>query len=186
MTLEKAYHYYKDRISEVSKFSSWGDVWVFLMCSSFIEYLVKMVNNEDKVGSKKYIAFIREYLTIVDPRYSTFKYNNGECDLPEQMYYILRCGIVHSFSLIPDTKGKKKNARARSILLSHEKNGGVHLERFNGSIDAVIFTAEGFCRDLDSLVEYIFKKHAFENKEIEENIISWLTHYPPIAFLSGN
>ena len=34
------------------------------------------------------------------------------------MYIILRCGIVHSFSFVPNQQGINNNGRTRSILLA--------------------------------------------------------------------
>ena len=73
----------------------------------------------------------------------------GSKDLPLQMYVTLRCGIVHSFSLIPDETGISNNGRSRSILLAHEMKGHSHFATFkNSELDSVVFTAEQFAKDI--------------------------------------
>lgn len=101
-TLDSIHFYYKERIGEVKRYSSIGDVWVFLMCSVFIEYLVKLVSGKEATNKDDYKHFIGTYLSLIDPRYKNFKYSNGKTDLPDQMYHVLRCGIVHGFSFIAD------------------------------------------------------------------------------------
>lgn len=101
-TLDSIHFYYKERIGEVKRYSSIGDVWVFLMCSVFIEYLVKLVSGKEATNKGDYKHFIGTYLSLIDPRYKNFKYSNGKTDLPDQMYHVLRCGIVHGFSFIAD------------------------------------------------------------------------------------
>jgi hypothetical protein len=97
--------------------------WPFLCASALIEYLTKMVNG-DGSGAEKYKQFVSTYLARVNPLYNSFTYIYGspspEQDLPRQMYHILRCGIVHSFSFIPDKQATDKGGRPRSVLIAHE------------------------------------------------------------------
>lgn len=184
-TLAEVHEYYKTRIFEVQKFASdfgSGDLWAFLMCSSFIDFLVKMVvNNEKASNSIEYKLFIEKYLSLVNPAYRDFAFQSGKKDLPKQIYHVLRCGIVHSYSLCPDQKSQKSGGRKRSIVLGHRKNGYTHLAPFteNGN-DSIIFTIEDFSRDLGLVLDKIFNDIVPFDSIIANNIISWVSKYPPI------
>lgn len=101
------------------------------------------------------------------------------------MWCVLRCGIVHNFSLIPDKRIEpcKSNARDRSIILTHRKNkDGPHLSNYTGiknNRDSALFVAEDFANDINITVEYIFKE-AKNNRQLENNIMSWIRQFPPI------
>ncbi len=81
------------------------------------------------------------------------------------MYVNLRCGIVHSFSLIPDDTGISKKGRPRSIILAHEKKGYTHFDGFkNNKLDSVIFIPEQFVKDIKETVHLLFQKAKTEKK----------------------
>ena len=184
-TLESIHNYYKERIGEVKRYSTIGDVWVFLMCSTFIEYLVKLVSGKEDTGRSEYKDFIRNYLYQINPLYRDFKYASGETDLPDQMYHVLRCGIVHGFSLIADKKAKKKNGRNRSILIGHRSGQGEipHLGLIQtDKYDAAFLCAEDFAEDIDRVIDLIFQT-AEHDRTLEHKILMWTKAYPPIAFL---
>ena len=66
MTILEIHDYYKGRIAEVKEYSTKiGNPWSFLMCSTFIDYLVKMVNNDEKSGGGEYKKFVRDYLSLI-------------------------------------------------------------------------------------------------------------------------
>ncbi len=154
--------------------------WVFLSAASMIEYLSKLVNGSD-LKSEGYKQFIKDYLAQVRPEYASFTFRNGRADLPEQMYHILRCGIVHNYSLIPDAISRTKGGRDRSIVLTHRGRGYTHLGRFSkaDAPDAVVFVAEDFIEDLNKVVGLIFSS-AKKDDSIKHNIESWLKEHPPI------
>jgi hypothetical protein len=105
----------------------------------------------------------------------------GSKDLPLQMYVTLRCGIVHSFSLIPDDTGISNNGRPRSILLAHEMKGYIHIAASkNNKLDSVIFTAEQFAKDIKETIHIIFQKATTE-KSLENQIIEHVENFPPIT-----
>lgn len=187
-SLSDIHQYYKIRIEEVQRFAKTfgsGDLWTFLMCSSFIDYLVKMVNNKDKTSGSDYKEFIRLYLSQINIKYIEFKYKSGKQDLPEQIYHVLRCGITHSHSLFPDKLSRVKGGRNRSIVLAHRKNGNIHLDRYlENGLDSVIFTIEDFSEDLEKVLDKIFIDVAPQNSEVASKILAWVTNYPPISNLS--
>ena len=91
-------------------------------------------------------------------------------NLPPQMYVALRCGIVHSFSLIPDDTGISKKGRPRSIILAYEKKGYTHFVGFkNNKLDSVIFSTGQFIKDIRETVHLLFQKAKTEKKTRLQN-----------------
>jgi hypothetical protein len=113
------------------------------------------------------------------PKYKSFQYLSGKADLPEQMYHVLRCGIVHSFSLVPDQGARDKGGRDRSIVLSHN---GRHLSQWSKqkAPDACCLNAEEFIDDIESAMLQLFST-AKGNRQIAQNIEDWTKRHPPIA-----
>jgi hypothetical protein len=182
--LPTIHQYFNDRLTELSDLAKRGDPWVFLCASAFIDYLCRLVNGKN-CKRKCYITFIEDYLGQIDPRYKKFIYASGDQDLPYQMYYILRCGMVHSFSFVPE-KTDKTIGRERSILIAHNLNGDIHFHHHNvDGYDAVVFTAESFVEDLDKLVQYIFTEKALEDEVVASKIVSWWNKHPPIQAISN-
>ncbi|MFY7880063.1 MAG: hypothetical protein ACOVP6_08335, partial [Lacibacter sp.] len=143
-----------------------------------IDYLTNMTTG--KSTRPKYIKFVEDYFGVVNILYKDFTYQSGDKDLPTQMYVILRCGIVHSFSFIPDQQGILNGGRTRSILLAHEKNGHSHFETYtNNGMDSVVFTAEQFAKDIKDVVNLIFQK-AMTDQNLETQILSYVQSHPPI------
>lgn len=184
MEISVIHNYFKERISEIIDLANRGDPWVFLCCSSFIDYLVRATYDK-RANASDYKEFIKDYLCSIDMRYKDFQYQSGTKDLPDQMYHILRCGIIHNFSLIPDSSSLRKGGRERSILLAHNRNGATHFKPITeNGFDSVIFTAESFATDLKRLVEKIFTEIVVNDSAIETNIKSWWTKFTPIMGLN--
>lgn len=118
MTLDEAHQFLRGRLEEMRPWLPSQGAWVFVCAASFLEYLAKIVDGRDR-GARGYKAFIRDWLTRIRLAYRTFRSRSGETDLPTQMYHVLRCGMVHSFSLIPDDRARIKGGRDRSIVLCH-------------------------------------------------------------------
>lgn len=183
-TLTEIHSYYKDRINEIKNYSNDGGPWSFLIASAYIDFLVKLVQNTEQTSHKHYKDFIRDYLSLINPQYKDFKYENGLQDLPEQMYHVLRCGIVHSFSLVPDQKSVNNGGRSRSILLAHKKNNAIHFHKHKlDGFDSVVFTAEDFVEDLSKVLDKIFLELAPTNTNLQNNILARANAYPPIGAL---
>lgn len=172
--------YFKARVKEIKCISKKVNPWGFVCCSAFIEYLVKATNGGES-GREKYKDFIIKYLSQIDDRYTNFKYHDGKQDLPVQMYHILRCGIIHSFSFVPDNLALGNGGRIRSILLSHKD---VHLTPYTEKeYDSVIFNAMSFANDIEKLVDLIFNDIAEKDDTVKKNILQWYEKYPPICAL---
>ena len=152
------------------------DPWPFLCASALIEYLTKMVYGSES-GAKEYKQFISVYLARTNPLYDSFTYASGDKDLPLQMYHVLRCGIVHSFSLIPDSRAAARGGRPRSVLIAHS---GVHLSAYREmSQDAALLVLHDFVADLTSVVEQIFL-NAGTDPALARKIEDHLQQHPPI------
>lgn len=175
------------RVSELKTLATRGDPWFFLCASSFIEYLAKLVKGSTTTNSD-YKNFLTDYFFKACPSYQCFQYSSGTQDLEIQMYHVLRCGIVHSFSLIADTVAQNQGGRHRSILLAHKKSQKTHLSaytnnRTNPRIDACIFIAEDFADDIETVTKYVFKlsrKRDTNGTQLRQNIKTWSQAHPPI------
>lgn len=183
-TLTEIHSYYKDRINEIKNYSNDGGPWSFLMASAYIDFLVKLVKNTEQTSHQHYKEFIRDYLSLINPQYKNFTYENGLQDLPEQMYHVLRCGIVHSFSLVPDQRSVNAGGRTRSILLAHKNNDAIHFHKHKiDGFDSVVFTAEVFVEDLEKVLDKIFLELAPNDTNLQNNILGRVSSYPPIGVL---
>jgi hypothetical protein len=185
MDLVQAERYFRDRVKELRRSCEDRTPWVFLSASAMLEYLAKIVNGADKKADG-YKSFIRDYFSAVRSEYKDFKYKSGDQDLPIQMYHVLRCGIVHNFSLIPDSTARAKCGRDRSIVLCHKREsdseGWHHLMPYTSDkvADAALFVAEEFVNDIARVVDFIFGK-ARKDSALSQNIELWLKNHPPIA-----
>jgi hypothetical protein len=188
MTDNEIEQYFKNRIQELKQIAARGDPWVFLNASSFIEYLAKMRLGRGTTA-KDYKEFLKTFFFQICPHYKTFKYRSGKLDLADQMYHVLRCGIVHSFSLFADSRGQSQGGRHRSIVLAHRLEGKAHLSHFvdnrrKPKIDAVIFVAEDFVEDIERVTEALFndsKKRTPGGSQLRHNIRRWVKQFPPIG-----
>ena len=148
--------------------------WPFLCASVLLEYLAKMALGS---GRTNYIKFVKKYMS---PRYSCYKFANGDKDLPEQLYYVLRCGMVHSFSLTPD-KSHYNKARNESIVIAHT---GTHLSRYisqNGHYnDAVCLVLGDLVNDIEEALNKLFEDAKADTK-LSNSIKAHLGSNPPVA-----
>lgn len=185
LSLKKINKYMLDRVGELQSLASRGDPWFFVCASSYIEYLAKLEKGAS-TNNSEYKLFLTKYLFVVLPKYRTFSYSNARTKLEDQIYHVLRCGLVHSFSLIPDARARFNGGQDRSILLAHRKSGIQHLSPFVNNkkkpkIDGCIFIAEDFADDLKILTEFLFKKAAKRNERVlRNNVIRWATQHPPV------
>ena len=178
MTLDEAQALFLENLKSLESMAA--NPWPFLCASALIEYLTKMVNN-GRSGAQKYKHFVETYLGAVDQRYLTFTYATGQKDLPIQMYHVLRCGIVHSFSLIPDAQGTTSGGRPRSVVISHE---GHHLSPYReNAMDAALLVLHDFVIDLEKVINHIFST-ARADSVLRTSIEGHLQAHPPIRALT--
>jgi len=185
MNILEAKNYFHDLISAAKKYCADHTPLPFILGACFIDYFCKMVEGEDKKKTG-YKGFVKKYMKGVREEYATFKYANGTQDLPVQMYHVLRCGVVHSFSLIPDKKVNKQPGRDHSIALCHkaeaEQKRLRHLSPYSGpwNLDAALFVIEDFLDDLLAVNELIYNK-AIADRTLRDKIEGWLRVSPPIS-----
>ena len=87
--------------------------------------------------------------------------------LPTQMYCILRCGVVHSYSFVAGPTELGNGGRSRSIWLTSRRGGTAsqgHLSRFARDTvlpeieDAAFFVAEDFLQHISDAIDAIFQR----------------------------
>src|SRR6266850_1161838 len=119
MDLVAEREHFRNRLSELRDVARIGSPWIFVCASAYVEYLARLEKGSVTSGDD-YIEFVKQWLAKVNPAYKAFTFKSGMQDLPEQMYLVLRCGVVHSLSLVPSqgTKG----GRPRPIVLAHHAN----------------------------------------------------------------
>jgi len=166
-------------LSELRPIIVGGTPWGFLGLSAYVDFLAKLAWGEDKKSSG-YKDFFEDWFP---ERYRNFEYDPEVKDLPLQFYHVLRCGICHSFSLVPDAKSLSSGGRRGSIVISHDgidaSDGTVyaHLSKYtkNGK-NAAVLLAGTLCDDLVSVVDRMFR-----DQSVQANAESWVTKFPPIA-----
>lgn len=183
--------YFCDRLSELRTIAGRGDPWIFLCASAFIEYLAKMAHG-GPIGAEGYKKFLRTQFFTVCPQYASFKYTHRKADLADQMYHVLRCGIIHSFSLFADNTARKYGGQDRSILLGHrESDRRSHLSNIvnrhrKPKLDAALFIAEDFVEDIAKVTDHLFaesRRRTTAGRDLRKNIRTWVANYPPIGSL---
>ena len=179
--------YFKARAREVQRILKDGTPWGFLCAAAFLDCLSKLVAGKDN-GSRGYKEFVQNYLKTINPKYASFRFISGDIDLPKQLYHVFRCGIVHSFSLIPDKRSLNRGGRPHSIRLCHKKEANAknisHLSNYSKGIttDACLFVAEDFGKDLTRVVRLIFSSKAKGiDADITKKMKEWITQQPPIS-----
>ncbi|HTW93971.1 MAG TPA: hypothetical protein VMD30_04195 [Tepidisphaeraceae bacterium] len=175
--LDAAEKYFADMIPSLFRIACDGSPWVFLCGTALIEYLSKLAYGQD--GGRYFIQFVKDFMS---PRYRNFCFDSGSKDLPEQMYYVLRCGVVHSFSLFPNEQGANKGGRERSIGLSHDTAEG-HIKMVKktpNAPDTCCLNAFEFVADIAASMRELFERAKFD-PTLAQNITIWVSAHPPIA-----
>jgi hypothetical protein len=152
--------------------------WPFLCAAAMLEYLAKMTTIS---GRERYIQFIKAYMKS---EYRDFRFKDGKQNLPEQIYYVLRCGLVHSFSLTPDV-AYFRVGRNESIIIAYE---GHHLFACVGEgshyTDAVCLVFKDFVDDIEAALNKLFGD-AQKNPKLLASICAHLKSNPPVEGLTS-
>ena len=199
--------YFIDRAKELVSLASGGAVWPFICCSTFIEYMAKMSVDPTTVRQRRnaygtqhptddgvYVTFINQYFPA---KYNNFHYTNqmlvnepffggrinvrtDKC-LPYKMYSVLRCGLVHGFSLIDD---KSPMSFPRSIFIEHRgESQSQHLEhKSDAQHDAALFISEDFAQDILKVTKELFNK-AKNDMVLKKRIVEYYHNKPPVQAL---
>lgn len=174
MNLDQAEAYFLNEINNLRQIADFKNPWIFLCASAYIEYLSKLAAGRNS-GGAGFKEFVREFMPVA---YRDFVYKSGKDDLPEQLYHVLRCGIVHSFSLIPDQTAIGFGGRPRSVILAHE---GDHLGSVNAPPidDACSLNAYNFVDDLEYATRKLLDA-ARTDPGRATKVTDWLAKHPPI------
>jgi len=209
-SLDAIFRHLRNRFEELYPICEQRNPWIFLCASAFVGLLSKLVKGSDRADS--YQEFVQQYFP---ERYSTFKYADGSQDLPRQMYHVLRCGLVHSMSFIPDDLARRKGGRDRSVVLSHRQGSQVtfgqlvaeppgeyfagitddaelsderHLSNYRAEYapDAAILVAEHFLEDVKYALEKVIVM-ASKDAGFGQTLRERVAKHPPLSgrFESG-
>ena len=167
--------YCEDRLGEIRKVAQDGTPTGFLCLAAFVDFLAKLAAGDDN-KREGYIDLITNYFPDA---YKNFTYKSGDKDLPAQFYSVLRCGILHGFSLYPD-QANRNNSKVRTIVISHDgKDGGktfTHLSNYtNKKFDAALLIADKLCDDMSSAIQKMFTYTT-----VQVNAEKWVKKQPPI------
>lgn len=159
----------------------------FASSAILIDVLAHATMSPKLDNNQRFQEFISCYMSR---SYCSFRYANGLQDLPMQMYAILRCSLIHAFSLTPLPRRDKKptSGRKNSILISAD---GVHLGRvLDPPYDAALFVFSPFLNDIESALLEAFSqaerdrglKHRIER---HIRIHSPVIPLPPLSFIAS-
>jgi hypothetical protein len=196
-TLERLQAHLIRRVHELRPICAERTPWVFLCAAAFIEFLARLAYGDR--GRTSYVRFISEYFPM---SYSKFQYQSGAQDLPEQLYRVLRCGLLHAMSLVPDDETKKLGGRDRSVVLTHREKPqwvvaelsqgyadiehglppSMHLTGHSSSYapDAVVLVAEDFLEDLERSVEELVRR-AHSDDSFSTLLCERVAAQPPLS-----
>ncbi|MBS1037856.1 hypothetical protein [Gluconobacter cerinus] len=158
MTFAKAEEYYRKRIEEVAAMKP--SPWSFMCAACCIEFLTKLAGWRKQIGYNKFIE------TYMPESYINFEYTNKKKDLPDQIYEILRCGLLHSFNVLPTPSNK--NGRHRSILISNSGNNLKLIEGFNIDGGSALLVFDDFIKDINKSKNKLFSDPTKRSKIEEE------------------
>lgn len=216
--LEAIDRYLKARLEELDTLAQRGDPWVFGACCTFIEMLAKRekeCNNDlndnarNKDGSR-FKNFVKIYLMPSNPFYQDAEKElkneatkqsgkeqakEDDPEIAQNLWHILRCGVVHSFSMKKQESFKKEledsNQQNYKILLGHRKNRKstsdhlkvVEVNDEGNTYKALCIMAEDFVEDLRRCTQKIIKK-AKDSSSFYDNLKEQFINNPPLGWLS--
>lgn len=183
MTLDQARDHWLQQLMNLRRLARskrHRNPFVFLCAAALLESLAGLTTGKD-LERQDYVAFVGTWLAEVDPMYRDFDYGGRSGrDLPTQMYLILRCGLVHTFSFVPGLREVKNGARVRAIVMNHRGPSWKHLEKCKvGGNVAARLVAEDFVEDLIKLCRLIFRK-ARKDHALEACILQRIREREPI------
>lgn len=203
--------YLKARLDELDSLAQRGDPWVFGACCTFIEMLAKREKecNNNSMDGPRFKNFVKIYLMPSNPLYQdaekelkteATKNQNAtkqsgkeqakrdDPEIAKNLWHILRCGVVHSFSM-------KTNDGEFKIFLGHRKNSescsSRHLQVINvkdkvknedKTYKALLIMAEDFVEDLRKCTQSIIKK-AKKDPSFCRNLEEKFQDNPPFGWL---
>ncbi|AOW47956.1 hypothetical protein A4S02_14040 (plasmid) [Acetobacter ascendens] len=195
MLIDRYQNYLNDRILELKTAQHIkskddrlnGSIWDFVLMGCLVELVAKL-NCVDSINTfEKVSKLFDERL----PKYRAPFYNTPEKinDVPEQIYMVMRCGLIHSLSLIPDKKVKDKDIYKRhwrevSLVLTHRGN---HLKMgktpHNGSLVEVCqLDYSTMLDDMQTALDAIFQD-AKHDTALSSHIEKFVKENPTLSFV---
>ncbi len=191
--------YLKDRLDELDSLAQRGDPWVFGACCTFIEMLATRENPQEKMLGNRFKTFVQNYLMPSNSLYQDAENKLKEkttgqksCEISKNLWKVLRCGVVHSFSMKGKKDKKDKKGEEYKILLGHRKNSksctSEHLNivdvNDNGkTYKALLIMAEDFVEDLRKCTQKIIEK-AKQDSSFYNNFKEKFSTDPPLGWLT--
>jgi hypothetical protein len=166
--------YYEDRFNELKKMSenkAVPGIWVFVCASTFIEYLSRLVQDYQTGQERKnYTYFVKTFFeakyrdcsqftppVVINSRNGNpLSLNNDEI-IPAMMYVVLRCGLVHQFSIHSNSLPSNFEER---IALGEESNNipcGHFGFATSQTKNVLVLTKEGLIKDIGYALNEVFK-----------------------------
>lgn len=171
MNKDRLYSYITDRVEELDRYSKDGSAFFFLMASSFIDFLSCAVRNSTSTG-----ASYREFIV---GRFGSINLMYQNDDVALAMYCIMRNGLLHNFSFVPDHRGDCRGVEGstiRSITVFHLRNGYTDDNHLVVNDSSLWIGAEPFAQDIRSVMLEILR-----DADLERNILLWCERHPPLA-----
>ena len=175
--------YCLDRIEELRSILNGGTAWGFLGAAAFVDFLSRLRFGK-ATGQTQYKAFICEFFPdhYRGKRFARTHISDEYDTLPSQFYHILRCGVLHSFSLSVDEKSEGKGWTSSVIISTNGKHGDReyrHLDSFTeGDYDAIVLIGDELANDLVKTVDRMF-----DAEDVRKNSVKWWTKCKPLGEL---
>ena len=143
----------------------------FVCIAAFIGYLSRLTYGKNCIhdqDSQIYIRFVTDVLGTVKNDYKT---------IANDLYYVFRCGIVHSMSFMPPCGAKESTC---NMAIAHDpqtkwKSGiGFHKETKQGT-EWTVLNADDLIADLATAIS-----HMFADATIRQHAIEFAKKQPPI------
>ena len=140
----------------------------FVCIAAFIGYLSRLAYGNNRAHDndpKMYKDFVREVMGASKSDYKI---------IADEMYYVFRCGIVHSMSFTPPVDASTPKC---NIAISHDpqtkwKNGSGFYKENRQGVEWTVLNADDLIADLSKAISYMFadatlRQHAidFANKQ---------------------
>jgi len=175
------YHaYFRDRVKELTTINH--SIWGFVGAAALLEYITQLVNSGTSNPQKYKDFFKTKYM---NPNYTAFVYANGAQDLPVHIYHTYRCGLLHGFSLVAETRARSYGARDRSIVFSSLKDtpgltAAANCKPYtNHGFDACHLILEPLVQDIGTAIDKIFA-----DSLLVQSIEDSATIHPPFYYYS--
>lgn len=143
----------------------------FMCIAAFIGYLSRLAYGNNRAhdkDSEMYKGFVREVMGASKSDYTT---------IADEMYYVFRCGILHSMSFNPPVDASTPKC---NIAISHDpqtkwKNGSGFYKENRQGVEWTVLNADDLIADLSKAISYMFA-----DVTIRQRAIQFTKKQPPI------